>query len=67
VKYFRGLTLYEAVQSAGGANEFGAVNRVRLIRGGKVKEYNLKETKFMNIPLEPKDTIEVPQKNIHGQ
>ena len=55
------------MQSAHGATEFGAVNRVRLIRGGKVKEYNLKETRFMNIPLEPKDTIEVPQKNILGQ
>lgn len=67
VKYMRGLTLYNAVQAAGGANEFGAMNRVGLIRGGQRKEYNLKQTKFMNILVEPSDTIEVPQKNWRGQ
>jgi protein involved in polysaccharide export with SLBB domain len=67
VKYVRGLTLYNAVQAAGGATEFGAMNRVGLIRGGQRKEYNLKQTKFMNILVEPNDTIEVPQKNWRGQ
>ena len=67
VRFVRGLTLYNAVQAAGGANEFGAMNRVGLIRGGQRKEYNLKQTKFMNILVEPSDTIEVPQKNWRGQ
>jgi len=66
VKYYRGLTIWEAVQSARGATPFGAMNRVRLTRGKDVKEYNLKKPEHMNIKLEPKDTIEVPQKNITG-
>jgi len=32
-----------------------------------VKEYNLRKPEHMNIKLEPKDTIEVPQKSITGQ
>ena len=66
VPFTRGLTLYNAVQAAKGASEFGAMNRVALIRGGQRREYNLKSTKFMNIPLEEGDTIEVPQKNFLG-
>jgi polysaccharide biosynthesis/export protein VpsN len=66
VKYYRGLTIWEAVQSAKGATPFGAMNRVRLTRGKEVKEYNLKKPEHMNILLEPKDTIEVPQKSITG-
>ncbi|MCW1924846.1 polysaccharide biosynthesis/export family protein [Luteolibacter arcticus] len=66
VKYYRGLTIWEAVQSAKGATPFGAMNRVRLTRGKEVKEYNLRKPEHMNIKLEPKDTIEVPQKNITG-
>jgi protein involved in polysaccharide export with SLBB domain len=67
VKFYRGLTIWEAVQSAKGATEFGAMNRVRLTRGKQVKEYDLKKPEHMNIKLEPKDTIEVPQKNALGR
>ena len=67
VEYIRGLTLYNAVQAARGATEFGAMGRVAVIRGGQRKEYDLKNTKFMNILVEPGDTIEVPQKNWLGQ
>jgi polysaccharide biosynthesis/export protein VpsN len=67
IEFTRGLTLYEAVQAARGANEFGAMNRVAVIRGKQRKVYNLKDTKYMNIPLESGDTIEVPQKNWLGQ
>jgi len=67
VKYYRGMTIWEAVQSARGASPFGAMNRVRLTRGKQVKEYNLKKAEHMNITLEPKDTIDVPQKNALGQ
>ena len=67
VEFYRGLTIWEAVQSARGATAFGAMNRVRLTRGGQVKEYNLRKPEHMNIKLEPKDTIEVPQKNALGQ
>jgi protein involved in polysaccharide export with SLBB domain len=61
-KYNRGLTLYQAVQAAGGATEFGHMKRVKLLRGGKQRQYDLTQLQFMQIPLEPNDTIEVPQK-----
>lgn len=67
VQYTRELTLYNAVQAAGGANEFGSMHRVRLIRDGKLKEYNLFETSSKTVKVEPNDTIEVPQKNIFGR
>lgn len=64
VPYNRNLTLYQAIQNAGGATEFGSMKRVKLIRNGQQKQYDLTILKFMQIPLEPDDTIEIPQKNI---
>jgi polysaccharide biosynthesis/export protein VpsN len=66
VPYVRGLTLYNAVQAAKGATPFGSMKRVRLTRGGQSKVYNLTDPKYMNIPVEPGDTIQVPQKNPFG-
>lgn len=62
-----GLTLWQAIQAAGGASEFGAMNRVRLTRQGKMKTYDATKAQFQQIPLEPEDTIEVPQKNFYGR
>jgi polysaccharide export outer membrane protein len=67
VEFVQGLTIYQAIQSAGGPTEFGAINRVELLRGGKVRVLNLKVTQFMNFPLQLNDTITVPEKNILGQ
>ncbi len=67
VPYNRNMTLYQAIANAGGATEFGSMNRVKVLRAGKQKIYDLKELRFMQIPLEPDDTIEVPQKNWLGQ
>ena len=66
VKYMQGLTLYQAVQAGGGATPFGSMKRVKLYRAGKMKEYNLTQGQFMAVPLQPGDTIEVPQKTITG-
>jgi protein involved in polysaccharide export with SLBB domain len=66
VKYVRGLTLYNAVQAAGGATIFGSMKRVRLTRGAQTKVYDLTDSKHMNILVEPNDTIQVPQKDIFG-
>jgi polysaccharide export outer membrane protein len=63
VPYNRNLTLYQAIQNAGGSTEFGSMKRVKLIRNGQQKLYDLTILKFMQIPLEPDDTIEIPQKN----
>ena len=67
VEFVQGLTIYQAVQSAGGATEFGAINRVELLRGGKVRVLDLRVTQFMNFPLQLNDTITVPEKNIFGR
>ena len=60
----RTLTLYQAIQAAGGPTEFGSMRRVKLYRGKSVKEYDVTIPQFMQIPLEVDDTIDVPQKTI---
>ncbi|BCX48890.1 hypothetical protein HAHE_27980 [Haloferula helveola] len=67
VNYTRGLKLYDAVQAAGGATEFGSMYRVKLIRNGKLVQYDLTETKSKTVEVKPNDTIEVPQKNLFGR
>jgi polysaccharide export outer membrane protein len=62
----KGLTLYQAVQAAGGATEFGSMKRVKLFRNGRQTLYDLTKAQFMNVPVMPNDTIEVPQKNMLG-
>ena len=64
--YRDGLTIFEAVQAAGGPTPFGAMNRVKLFRAGNVKEYNIKSDKLKGIRIYPGDTIEVPQKKWTG-
>lgn len=66
VKYVRGMTLYNAVQAAKGATPFGSMKRVRLTRGGQSKIYDLTNSKYMNVLVEPNDTIQVPQKDLFG-
>jgi protein involved in polysaccharide export with SLBB domain len=61
-KFNRGLTLWQAIQSAGGPTPFGTIKRVKLLRAGKQREYDLSELTNMQIPLQPNDSIEVPQK-----
>ena len=58
-----GMTLYQAVMAAGGATEFGALNRVKLYRNGKVYTYDLTKGNHKLLKLYANDTIDVPQKN----
>lgn len=67
VEWTQGLTLYNAIQSARGADEFGAMNRVIVVRGAQSKEYDMSDVKHMNMLVQPGDTIQVPQKNIIGR
>ncbi|KAB2642815.1 MAG: hypothetical protein DVB26_01415 [Verrucomicrobia bacterium] len=62
-EYTQGLTLYQAIQAAGGPTEFGSMYRVKLFRNKTQHSYDLTDAKNMAIVLEPNDTIEVPQKN----
>ena len=65
-EFKEGLTLGDAVASAGGSNEFGSRKRVKLIREGQVKTYDLDNEQFAQIELQPNDTIEMPEKNLFG-
>ncbi len=65
--YTNGLTLYTAIQTAGGKTPFGATNRVKLFRNGKVYTYNLMDDRYKNIKIYPGDAIEVPQTDWKGQ
>jgi polysaccharide export outer membrane protein len=67
VPFARDLTLWMAVQAAGGPTEFGSKQRVKLFRGGAQKTYDITKAQFMRVPLQPNDTIEVPEKNWLGR
>lgn len=67
VPYQRNLTIYQAVQGAGGATEFGSLKRIQLFRNGKTTTYDLTDPQSMRVPMEPDDTVQVPQKNWLGQ
>lgn len=64
--YFDGMTLWQAIQSAGGATEFGSMKRVELTRDGEVRVYDCTEHVNKQVKLQPGDTINVPQKNWFG-
>ncbi len=66
VPFAKELTLWSAIQARGGANEFGSMRRVKVIRNGSQKIYDATKAQFMQMPLQRNDTIEVPQKNIIG-
>lgn len=62
VAFEPGDSLESAISRAGGATEFGALNRVKLIRDGRLWQFDLLADEREAIPLQPNDTIEVPQK-----
>jgi polysaccharide export outer membrane protein len=62
VKFQRGITLWQAIQAAGGPTPFGTIKRVQLLRDGKQRQYDLTKIENMQIKLEPNDSIELPQK-----
>ena len=64
--YRRGMTLYQAVMSAGGPTEFGAINRISLYRGGKRYIYDLNKGSHKLLKIYPSDTIDVPKKTVFG-
>ena len=67
VRFTKDLTIYQAVQSAGGATEFGSLKRVKLYRSGRTQTLDLTEPEYMSKSLRPNDTLTVPQKNLFGQ
>lgn len=67
IPHVRDMTLFQAVTAAGGANEFGAINRVELIRNRKLHTYNLKRDDHKLLRIYPNDTVIVPRKDWKGQ
>ena len=63
----RGMTLFQAVMASGGPTEFGAINRVKLYRNGKVYIYDLTKGEHKLLKVYPNDTIDVPEKNWLGR
>lgn len=62
--FAKGLTVFQAVQAAGGATEFGSMKRVVLFREGKQQQINLETMEGKGVITKPLDTIEIPQKKI---
>jgi protein involved in polysaccharide export with SLBB domain len=67
VKCNNNLTIYQAIQNAGGPTEFGSMRRVTLFRAGKPKTYDVTDPQFMKIRVYPDDTIVVPEKDLLGR
>ncbi len=66
VPFNQKLTLWQAIQSAGGPTPYGSMKRVKLLRGKSMKQYDVTRPQFMQIPLSPGDIIDVPQKTPWG-
>lgn len=66
VQFRKGLTLFQAVQAAGGSSEFGSLKRVQLLRDGKTQLFDLTKPENMMLPVKSEDTLIVPQKSAFG-
>ena len=66
VPFSKELTLWGAIQAAGGATEFGSMHRVKLMRDGKTTKLDATRPEVMQMLLLRNDSIEVPQKNWRG-
>lgn len=66
-QWTKGMTLYTAVQSAGGETPFAAMNRVILYRNGKSYVFDLTTNAHKAEKVYALDVIEVPEGNIFGQ
>lgn len=62
VRFKEGLTLGDAVSSAGGMTDFGSAKRVRLMRDGKEQTVDLSDDRSRQLVLEPNDSVEIRQK-----
>ncbi len=61
IHFAEGMTLWKAIQAAGGATEFGSVRRVKLYRDGEQTTYDMTNKENHSLLLKADDTIEVPQ------
>ncbi|MDX1679902.1 MAG: polysaccharide biosynthesis/export family protein [Akkermansiaceae bacterium] len=65
--FFDRMTLWQAIQAAGGPDMFGSMKRVELVRNGERRVYNCEKQENRNIRLVPGDSVNVPEKDIWGR
>ncbi len=65
--FAKGLTVFQAVMAAGGPSDFGAMNRVILLREGKQQVIDLEGVAGKGVITMPHDTIDVPKQNWLGR
>mgnify|MGYP003751228959 CR=1 FL=1 len=67
IPYRQDMTLYQAVQAAGGLTPFGSLKRVKLIRrGAEDQVYDLRTSEGKAVLVRPSDTIEVDERGLLG-
>ncbi|MEN8772504.1 MAG: polysaccharide biosynthesis/export family protein [Akkermansiaceae bacterium] len=66
-QWTNGLTLYSAIQGAGGETTYAAMNRVKLYRNGKAYVYDMKRQEHKSVKVYARDVIEVPEGNLIGR
>jgi protein involved in polysaccharide export with SLBB domain len=54
-----GLTIYQAIQEAGGIDFSGQLKRIRLFRDGEERSYDLTDENLRKTPLQKNDAIQV--------
>lgn len=68
VPFTEGMTVWQALQAAGGETEFGAINRLELFSSsGKRRVLDLKQNSNKHVRVRENDSINVPQKNMWGK
>lgn len=63
----RPITLEKGIALAGGATEFGALNRIRVFRQAETQDLDMNNAEHQNFLLQPNDVVEVPQKRFIGR
>lgn len=67
IPYRQDMTLYQAVQAAGGLTPFGSLKRIKLIRkGAEDVTYDLRTSEGKAVLVKPSDTIEVDERGLIG-
>ncbi|MGD7653222.1 MAG: VWA domain-containing protein, partial [Verrucomicrobiales bacterium] len=66
VNFADGMKLGDAVDGAGGASDFASKKRVRVMRDGVLKQYDLNSKEGRELQLQAGDVVEVPQKSVFG-
>jgi protein involved in polysaccharide export with SLBB domain len=61
------MTLYSAIQGAGGETPYAAMNRVKLYRNGQAYVYDMKRQDHKGVKIYSRDVIEVPEGNLIGR